>query len=175
MVYKIIHIDLNGVPNIMTTELSNINLFEEDFQKYSLNKSNYYVMYGTHGKHRIRLKFTDDIFYSNLYVIKTRCNNNLTNIKLEDITVTSHPKNPSNPIMEIADNAQQIIGRKIQRILLKMMLKVMIRKNNTPSPKIFKSLLIKLTRSSAIMLTPPKKRSAPSRYLSIIPRILRIF
>lgn len=85
MVYKIIHIDLNGIPNIMTTELSNINLFEEDFQKYSLNKSNYYVMYGTPGKHRVRLKFTDDIFYSNLYIIKTRCNNNLTNIKLEDI------------------------------------------------------------------------------------------
>jgi len=51
-------------------------------------------------------------------------------MKLEDITVTSQPNIPNSPIMEIADKEQQSIGNKIQRFLLKIMLKVKIKKHN---------------------------------------------
>ena len=81
-------------------------------------------------------------------------------IKLEDITVTSQPNNPSSPIIEIAEKAQQRMGKKIQRIFLKTTLKATTRRNNTPRPNVLRSFLIKLIRSSAIMLIPPRKSSA---------------
>ncbi len=92
-------------------------------------------------------------------------------IKLDDITVTSQLNSPNMPIMEITENAQQIMGNKIQRIFLKIIPNIMMSKNNTPTPKTLRSFLIKLIKSSAIMLTPPRKRSASSRYLSIMSRI----
>ena len=55
---------------------------------------------------------------------------------------------------------QQSMGRRTQRSLLKIIPRVIMRKQRTPKPKVFRSLLMKLIKSSAIMLTPPRKRSA---------------
>ena len=81
-------------------------------------------------------------------------------IKLDDITVTRQPNIPSSPIMAIADPAQHRIGKSTQRLLLKITPRATIRKNSTPIPNIFRSFLIKLIRSSVIMLIPPRKSSA---------------
>ena len=95
-------------------------------------------------------------------------------IKLEDITVTFQPNIPRKPIMAMAEKTQQSIGNTTQRILPKIMLKVMIRKNAIPMPNIFKSCLTKRIKSSVITLIPPRKSWASCRYLSIMARMAAI-
>ncbi|MBA7683496.1 hypothetical protein ES703_91865 [subsurface metagenome] len=84
-------------------------------------------------------------------------------MKLEDMTVTSQPNHPNRPIMQTAETTQQSIGSNIQRIALKIINSIRIRKSRTPRPKTFKSFLMKVIMSSAIILTPPRNSSASPR------------
>jgi hypothetical protein len=81
-------------------------------------------------------------------------------IKFEDITVTSHPNIPRNPIIERTEKAQQSIGKITHRIFLKITPRVTIRKMNIPIPKILISFLINVIMSSVIIDAPPRKSSA---------------
>ena len=63
-------------------------------------------------------------------------------MKLEDTTVTRQSNIPSSPIIEIAEKAQQSRGKRIQRIFLKIKLKVTTSRKKTPKPNIFRSFLI---------------------------------
>ena len=100
---------------------------------------------------------------------------NCSDIKFDDITVTSQPKTPKTPIMAMTDKKQQSMGSTIHRRRLKMMPNIPTSRINTPVPKILRSLLIKVIISSAIMVMPPRKRSAWSRYLSITARTAAMF
>jgi len=100
---------------------------------------------------------------------------NWRDTKFEEITVTSQSNIPSMPIMARTDRKQQSIGKIIHRSLLKIMPSMPTRRKKTPTPNTFRSFLMKVIISSAIMLMPPRKRSASDRYFSITARTARMF
>ena len=72
-------------------------------------------------------------------------------IKFEDITVTFHPRIPSNPIIITTENKQLLIGTIIQINFLNTNHKVAIINKRTPKPKTTISLFMKVIISSAII------------------------
>ena len=62
-------------------------------------------------------------------------NINIRAIKFDDITVTFHPSNPSNPVIIITEKKQLLNGIIIHIIFLNTNHRVAIIKNKTPKPK----------------------------------------
>ena len=56
-------------------------------------------------------------------------------MKLEEITVTSQPKSPKNPLVATTENVQVITGSRIQRNCRKIIQRVTIKKTKTALPK----------------------------------------
>ena len=56
-------------------------------------------------------------------------------MKFDEITVTSQPNNPKNPLVVITENAQVKMGKKIQRNCLNIIHNVRIKKMKTALPK----------------------------------------
>ncbi len=76
--------------------------------------------------------------------------------KFDDITVTSHPKIPKNPIVKITDTTETNIGITTNLISLNITKREVMRSSNKIDPNVTKSLFIKPIISSAIIFTPPK-------------------
>ena len=83
-------------------------------------------------------------------------NINIKAIKLDDITVTFHPKRPRSPVIIITEKKQLLIGTIIHINLLNTYQRVATINKKTQSPKTIISFLIKVIMSSAIIGIPPK-------------------
>ena len=89
---------------------------------------------------------------------------NCREMKLVDMTVTCQRSHPNRPIMAIAETMQHSIGKQIQRTPWKMMPNVRASATTPPTPNTFRSLLMKVIMSSAIMLVPPRNKWALREY-----------
>ena len=96
-------------------------------------------------------------------------------MKFEEITVTSQPKRPRNPLVVITEKLHVITGSKIQRNCLNITQSVRIKKTKTALPKTCRSLLMKVIKSSATILAPPRNILVSPRYFSAISRTREIF
>ena len=83
-------------------------------------------------------------------------NINIKAIKLDDITVTFHPKRPRSPVIIITEKKTTAYRYNYPYNLLKTYQRVATINKKTPSPKTIMSFLIKVIISSAIIGMPPK-------------------
>ena len=80
---------------------------------------------------------------------------NMSEIKLDDMTVTFQSRYPSSPIMNNTAYMQLTIGAATQMNFLKIMTKVMRMNSRTPNPKLMRSFFMKVIISSVIIGIPP--------------------
>ena len=83
----------------------------------------------------------------------------ISETKLEEMTVTRHPINPSSPNMTVIAKTQLHRGNATKRNWRKMQDSISTRKMNTPAPNTARSFLMKVIMSSAIIDTPPRCRA----------------
>ena len=127
--------------------------------------------------------FCDVLLYfcANSLYLTIKCNIieivmiNCKAIKLEEITVISQAKNPSAPALAITEHTQIRIGIITHLISLKIRNKTIIRIRIKALPYTSKSFFTKVTISSAIILTPPKKMRELFSYFFIMFLISWIF
>ena len=80
----------------------------------------------------------------------------ISEMKLDEITVTGQPIRPSSPIMITTAKPQLHRGSRTKRACLKMIDNMITRKANTPAPNTTRSFLMKVIISSAIIGMPPR-------------------
>lgn len=87
----------------------------------------------------------------------------ISEMKLEETTVTRQSSNPSRPVMPTAEAIQISIGTSTQRGCLKVTASRITRNRTTPTPNTRISLRMKSIMSEVIMGTPPRWIPARSR------------